>query len=74
MVAVVDAKEHQCGETALHEIARRGQLDHVRLLLDAGATVDVTDGRQHTPLHLACRHGHVEVCASCCSAVRVWTL
>jgi hypothetical protein len=38
----------------LHEAARRGDIDEVRALLDAGVPVDALDPWENTPLLLAC--------------------
>lgn len=60
------------GETALHVASATGRTDMVRLLLDAGANVNVTTASEgRTPLHLACLNGNVDLvklllnCATC---------
>lgn len=60
------------GETALHVASTTGRTEMVRLLLDAGANVNVTSAPEtRTPLHLACGNDNVEVarlllnCATC---------
>ena len=40
---------------------RQNNLDGVRQLLQAGATVDASDRRIWTPLHLATRYGNVDI-------------
>ena len=46
----------------LHTACRKGHLEIVKLLLQAGAGVDVGDGAYNsTPLLLACEGGHKEV-------------
>jgi ankyrin repeat protein len=50
------------GWTALHEAAKRGQSDAVRLLLDHGADPNAREAGDNTyPLHWAAAHGHVEI-------------
>lgn len=51
------------GVTPLHRAAGPGYYDAVRLLLAAGARVDVRDGQGDTPLHYACEEGRAEVVA-----------
>ena len=45
----------------LHWAAQAGSAAIVRALLDAGAPVDPTDERLHTPLHVAVLRAHTEV-------------
>ena len=46
----------------LHTACHKGHLEIVKLLLQAGAGVDVGDGTYNsTPLHLACEGGQKEV-------------
>ncbi|KAJ0065093.1 hypothetical protein NL108_005568 [Boleophthalmus pectinirostris] len=49
------------GLTVLHDAAREGFEDTVRVLLDHGADVNVTDDRGYLPLHLADMYGHKSV-------------
>ena len=50
------------GWTELHEAAKRGHLDAVRLLLAQGADPNAREpGDNTTPLHWAAAHGHVHV-------------
>ena len=50
------------GWTELHEAAKRGHLDAVRLLLEHGADPNAREpGDNTTPLHWAAAHGHVDV-------------
>jgi hypothetical protein len=42
------------GESLLHMVCRRGQLDFLKVMLDAGASVQVSDDYGRTPLHDAC--------------------
>ena len=54
------AKEN--GQTALHQAARRGDEEAVRILLEAGVNRDPKEGRlQKTPLFLAAGEGHAGV-------------
>jgi ankyrin repeat protein len=46
--------------SALHEAARGGSSDAVRLLLDAGADPAVLDGDGRTALEIASEHGHAD--------------
>ncbi|KAJ1564550.1 hypothetical protein HK096_007450, partial [Nowakowskiella sp. JEL0078] len=53
---------------ALHSAARKGSVEAILALLDLGAKVDLQtylDGNSEemswSPLHVACRHGHVKV-------------
>ena len=51
----------QKSETALHSVAYHGNLRCLRLLLEAGAHVDVADtALLQTPLHYAASRGHLE--------------
>ena len=49
------------GETALSLVSGRGDLEAVRLLLDAGADVDKCPAYKGTPLGDACYGGHLDV-------------
>lgn len=46
------------GATFLHQAILAGDVDAVRLLLEAGADPSVQDKTSNPPLHLACMHGH----------------
>ncbi|KAJ3110368.1 hypothetical protein HDU96_006660 [Phlyctochytrium bullatum] len=48
---------HQ-GGFPLHKAAQKGKEDIIRVLLDAGANIDDTDGSGRTPLLVACEKGH----------------
>lgn len=58
--AHLGAQAHD-GSTALLMAAREGHEEVVKLLLDAGAYVDATDGRQARPIAWAQVLGHTEV-------------
>ena len=45
----------------LHEAAANGKLRIVKLLLEKGANVNVTNEGGETPLHYAAKHGYLEV-------------
>ena len=49
--ADMNTKEDEEGETPLHDAARRGKIEVVQLLFEAGANVNVKDDRDRTPLH-----------------------
>jgi ankyrin repeat protein len=44
---------NETGDTALHQAARHGRLEIVRLLLNAGAAVDAVRGDGYRPVHCA---------------------
>ncbi len=53
------------GMTAVHAASESGHADVVRILISAGAEVEVrTRVAGYTPLHLAARRGHVDVVAA----------
>ncbi len=56
------------GDTALHVIVRRGELEGVRVLLDAGANPDAIGDMGETPLHIAVGGGHREIAAALMAA------
>lgn len=45
----------------LHEAAKRGNVEFVNELVNAGVSVNGLDKAGNTPLHWACRGGHLEV-------------
>ena len=46
------------GRYAVHEASR---VDVLRLLVQHGANVNVTDIEGQTPLHIACRHNNIQI-------------
>ncbi|XP_046983414.1 BRCA1-associated RING domain protein 1-like [Schistocerca americana] len=62
--ADVGARGGQWGWTALHWAASRGDVEVVRLLLEAGAAVDARDKDGWTPLHCAAAYRQAEVVAA----------
>jgi ankyrin repeat protein len=50
--------------TPLTLAAAIGRVDIVRVLLDSGADVEITNHKGWTPLHIAAFHGQLEVCRS----------
>lgn len=49
------------GDTPLHVVAWRNDLEAVQLLIDAGADVNATGEMDETPLHIAVRHGNARM-------------
>ena len=43
----------------LHTAAEKGNLEHVRLLVEQGADKDDEDSMGQTPLYLACDNGSI---------------
>ena len=59
--AVVESAHHQDIYTLLHEAARKGRLDLLKLLLRLGDDVDCrTNNDGYTPLHLAVGYGRMD--------------
>ena len=60
----VDVDKRYCfpGNTALHEAARTGGMECMRILLDVGkANVNAKDNDSNTPLHYAAMEGRIEL-------------
>ncbi|CZR43680.1 uncharacterized protein FPRO_07403 [Fusarium proliferatum ET1] len=51
-------KKDTTGSTALHWATRNGHMGTVRMLIDQGAAIDVTDNEERTPLAGAATNGH----------------
>ncbi|MBI1178935.1 MAG: hypothetical protein GC201_00150 [Alphaproteobacteria bacterium] len=61
-IQLVDPNQHGIfGDTPLHVAAGWGEVDAVRLLLDAGAMVDSRGERNDTPLYSAVSSGNLDV-------------
>ena len=56
--ADINLPNNNSGDTSLIVALRKGSTEEVRLLLEAGADVDVTNNFGHTPLHIAVRDGN----------------
>nr|XP_046247209.1 cyclin-dependent kinase 4 inhibitor C isoform X2 [Scatophagus argus] len=54
-------RDPACGLTVMHDAAREGFVDSVRVLLDHEADANLADGKGNLPLHLAAREGYLEV-------------
>lgn len=61
--ADVNAREHLYGRTALLIASAEGHLEVVRLLIEAGSDLNVTDAEGSTALSLARNYGHLDVAA-----------
>ncbi|MYK06259.1 MAG: ankyrin repeat domain-containing protein, partial [Synechococcus sp. SB0670_bin_20] len=48
------------GTTLLHQAAKEGQVEAVKVLIEAGARLDVKDKQGSTPMHQAAKEGQVE--------------
>lgn len=57
----VNSRAKQHGQTALMLAVSHGRLDTVRLLLEAGADVNIQDEDGSTALMCAAEHGHLEI-------------
>eukprot|EP00290_Baffinella_frigidus_P002643 CAMPEP_0180181160 /NCGR_PEP_ID=MMETSP0986-20121125/39978_1 /TAXON_ID=697907 /ORGANISM="non described non described, Strain CCMP2293" /LENGTH=192 /DNA_ID=CAMNT_0022134431 /DNA_START=109 /DNA_END=683 /DNA_ORIENTATION=- len=59
----INARDPSSGWTALHYAALRGDVQVIRLLLDASCDVSITDSPyEQTPLHVAAKYSHAETC------------
>lgn len=59
--AVIGAADSLSGNKALHLCAANGHLDVVRVLIEHGADVDVSNLAESTPLHYASLTGHLDI-------------
>jgi len=59
----VDWCDSRDGWTALHYAARWGHVPLLRVLLNAGANVNIKTQERETPLHKACRSNKIPACA-----------
>ncbi len=53
-----DMRDKLHKQTALHIAARKGNIQLIKILIDANADIDACDGSGETPLHKAVRHAH----------------
>jgi ankyrin repeat protein len=60
-----DISTHTASKLLL-ESAEKGREDMVKLLLDTGADIQVSDDRGRTPLHLAAMNGYYGIASSFC--------
>jgi len=58
---VLNSSLDENGRTPLFVATQKGQLEVVRLLLDAGANVDKADSDGWTPLQIASQKGHLDI-------------
>jgi ankyrin repeat protein len=49
------------GQTPLHFACIDGNIDIVKVLLENGVDVNLTNASGQTPLHVACSKGHTDV-------------
>lgn len=49
------------GETSIFKAAEHGHLDCCKLLFERGASIDIKDINQFSPLHEAAKSGNVEI-------------
>ena len=52
----------QGGKTPLHEAAKNGHVEVVKIIMDSVADKNPKAGNGKTPLHVASQNGHLEVC------------
>ena len=60
-VLVLCEAGREVNEAGLLDASKLGDVPLCTLYLDAGVSIDCVDGEDSTPLHLACRDGHVSV-------------
>ena len=59
-INIHNANNNNHNNTALHYAAQSGSVDIIKLLLDTGISVNLTDKDGSTPLHVSAEFGHVE--------------
>ena len=57
---IINTRDPSTGETALHIVAKRGDVTYVRYLVARGAAINAQDGRGNTPLLLATSGNFIE--------------
>ena len=57
----MDGDNNDNGETPLWTASQNGDVDLVRLLIDAGALINQANTNGATPLYVASQNGHVNV-------------
>jgi ankyrin repeat protein len=57
---IINTKDRSTGESALHIVAKNGNLTYLRFLLAKGANPNIQDNRGNTPALLAVESGSVE--------------
>ena len=56
---IIDTRDYQSGEAAMHIVVKRRDMTWLAFLLDKGARTDVRDAQGDTPLSVAARIGFV---------------
>ena len=56
----VDEDPFEDNDTLIHEVAKRGHLESLQVLVEHGALVERLDGVGNTPLHYAAYHKHID--------------
>ncbi|KAI3368780.1 hypothetical protein L3Q82_025765 [Scortum barcoo] len=56
-----NVRDPTCGLTVMHDAAREGFVESVRVLVDHGADANLTDKKGNLPLHLAAKGGYLDV-------------
>jgi ankyrin repeat protein len=57
----IDAKSGPDGRTALHNAIEEGNLEIVKMLVNAGAKIDIPDNQRNTPLHISAFNNKIEI-------------
>lgn len=53
--------QDEYGKSIVHEACINGNIDIIKLLIESGAKLDITDKRGFRPIHYACQHGRTEI-------------